>query len=958
MLENPQFSTSGLQMILDQNESFRTELQRVCIASEFVAQSIIKEPAIAVQVFNNRNSDHRDYKGALDNVLSPLIERSFGQAEAELKSLLRQFHRRQFVEILWRDSCAHCDVFETCRQMSDLADASLQASLDLLHHWSASEWGQPMAAGVPQSMIILGMGKLGAHELNVSSDIDLMFTFPESGETQFSSTKPQQREALTNQQFFTRLGQRLIDILDTRTADGFVFRMDMRLRPYGGEGALAISFDAMEDYYQNQGRDWERYAMIKARVVAGDPIQGASLLKRLKPFVYRKYLDFAMFESLRDMKRQINKQAKRGKLHADIKLGPGGIREIEFIIQALQLVHGGRDRHLQQPAIKDAMRELVAGKYLPANIADELQTSYVYLRNLEHKIQALNNEQTQRLPDQENAQIRIAYAMGHESWDKLLTALHEVRGRVAEQFRDVLRTDDDSAEKVQATNDWAPVWKLELSDAEITGMFQTEGFEDASASLKIIQDFRQDRKFLLLSAEGRQRLNAFMPVLLDAVAESEKPSLCLARVMPLIEAVSRRTAYLVLLMENPAALQQLVLYCTVSPLISDYLSKFPVLLDELLSVLDRPPEKSQLADELTMQLLRIEEENFEQQLECLRYFKQAHLLQVAAAEVSGKMPLMKVSDYLTFSAEVILDAVLSLCWQHLVKRHGFPVHSDGSYGELDFAIIGYGKLGGIELSFNSDLDLVFIHCAALDEDTVVTGAQRQINSREFYIKLAQRIMLTLGTYTMSGKLYEVDMRLRPSGASGLLVSSLDSFQEYQQNTAWTWEHQALVRARAVAGNPDLRNKFKTVRELILCKRRAITALANEVIDMREKMRKELSSHSSSEQEKTAFAIKQSRGGIVDIEFLVQFLVLAYAHKHSGLHVYTDNYRILEAAGECGLLAKQDMQALSDAYLELRAYSHQLDLQLNESVLEFPRLAYHQEAVVAIWAKIIACAAQE
>ncbi|MEX2130169.1 MAG: bifunctional [glutamate--ammonia ligase]-adenylyl-L-tyrosine phosphorylase/[glutamate--ammonia-ligase] adenylyltransferase, partial [Pseudohongiellaceae bacterium] len=474
------------------------------------------------------------------------------------------------------------------------------------------------------------------------------------------------------------------------------------------------------------------------------------------------------------------------------------------------------------------------------------------------------------------------------------------------------------------------------------------GYEDPGASLAVLEEFRKDRKFVVLAAQSRRRLDLFMPKLLDAVSKSDRPSLCLTRIMPLIEAVCRRTAYLVLLMENPGALQQLVIYCKASPLISEYLSKFPVLLDELLEVLDVPPDKSVLADELRMQLLRIDENSFEEQLECLRYFKQAHLLQVAAADVSGKMPLMKVSDYLTFTAEVILETVLSLAWQNMVSRHGYPLHTDGSFGKPEFAIIGYGKLGGLELSYNSDLDLVFLHRANLEADTVTDmDSQQSINSRAFYIKLAQRIMVILGTYTMSGKLYDVDIRLRPSGESGMLVSSLESFAEYQQSSAWTWEHQALVRARGVAGNMELIAAFGEVRRKVLSAKRDTGKVAEEVVAMRKRMRGELASSSSLKEEKLAFELKQGSGGIVDIEFLVQFLVLAHSCHCAGLMTYTDNYRILEAAMKCELLVPDDMQILINAYLELRAASHQLALHQYDALSSVQRLNC-QANVTQIW----------
>lgn len=945
--QHPIYSEAKLSSLLS-DEAFAAQLRTVWAASEFMAGAILTQPHLLQELYSLRHQSERDYPALLRAELAPFAASDHASGSQPLKQALRRFHRREFVAILWRDLCGLADMHAVCRRMSDLADAEVDAALGIVQQWSAREWGQPLIQGEPQSLVVIGMGKLGARELNVSSDIDLIFTYPAAGEI---SPPVVGTESLTHQQFFTRVGQRLIDVLDHTTADGFLFRVDMRLRPYGSEGALAISFDAMEEYYQSQGRDWERYAMIKARVIAGDLTRGQELMKRLRPFVYRRYLDFAMFESLRDMKTQINKQARGGRLADDIKLGVGGIREVEFIVQALQLVHGGRDRLLQEASIVRALNRLAAAGYLPESVTGTLLRCYEYLRRLEHRLQAVANQQTQRLPRDLQGQSRVAFAMGDDAWTTTLNTLTEVRRQVAEHFRDVLHVDQERNTVGGESRDWLPLWRQEWASATAIAALAEAGYESPEDTLSVLAAMRRERRVLTLPAESRQRLDAFMPLLLNAAMQTPHPSQCISRVMPLVEAVTRRTAYLVLLMENPGALRQLVTFCAASPIIAEHLARFPVLLDELLDVLDAPPERSRLRDELQSQLLRIDPESFEEQLECLRYFKQSHELRVAAAEVTGHLHLMKVSDYLTFTAEVILEGVLALCWQHLVRRHGYPVHFDGSHGEPEFALIGYGKLGGIELGYNSDLDLVFLHRAALDQDTVTVGDQQAINSRAFYIKLAQRIIMMLGTYTLTGTLYEVDTRLRPSGESGLLVSSLDAFTTYQQTSAWTWEHQALVRARGVGGSERLLQAFTAVRRDILGQQRDPAALGQAVTEMRERMRRELSSGASSEAERAAFQLKQGPGGIVDIEFLVQYLVLAHAHRHPALLDWTDNYRILEAARDASLLAPEDMQALIDAYLTLRAVSHRLALRQSPADAGMGDLALHQTAVQRIWRQV-------
>jgi glutamate-ammonia-ligase adenylyltransferase len=927
---------------------FSAELVSVWVASDYVANLCAQKPELLLTLKSSGELDrsHKDdFFSHLQEQLKSLSDPEAPDRDAILKSVLRLNQQRQMIRIIWRDVCGKDDIVESCADISALADASLASALALVHAWEAERWGEPSltSEGEIQSLIVLGMGKLGAHELNLSSDIDLIFAYPQNGQTAGVDG-----ESLSNQQFFTRVGQRLIDAIDTVTSDGFVNRVDMRLRPYGSEGALVCGFDAMESYYQSQGREWERYALIKARAVAGNKAAGRDLLKRLRPFVYRRYLDFSAFDSLRSMKMQINKQVRRKGLNTDVKLGAGGIREVEFIIQAIQLVHGGRDERLQQASLFGAMAAAIDGQYLPEETVCELRDAYCFLRSLEHKLQGLANKQTQMLVSAELDQTRIAFAMGFDDWQSLMTSLESHRQKVSEHFASVVSSDTDEEECDSDNSDWISLWREDLSEERAIALLQENGFEEPEQTLQLLLAFRREKSFLVLPAESRQRFTKFMPMLLAALAESATPSLGARRVMTLINAVSRRTAYLVLMQENPSALRQVVQLCSASPFVAQYLSKYPVLLDELLDGIDEPPVKSVLQEELKQQLLRIDPDDFEDQMELLRYFKLSHTLQVAAAQVTGRLTVMKVSDYLTFTAEAILEQVLALSWDVLVGKHGYPVNSEGSHGEMSFAIIAYGKLGGIELSYISDLDLVFLHNGSLEKDTVVIEGQRSINSREFYTRLAQRIMMMLSTQTVSGDLYEVDVRLRPSGESGLLVSSMEGFAKYQERDAWTWEHQALVRARAVAGSPDLQQGFYAQRTLTLSVRRDPAEVAKEVTHMRQRMRTEFAKKQKAERERTSFIIKHGLGGIVDIEFMVQFLVLAYSADHRSLLTYSDNVRILESALECGLLSQEQFTQLTDAYLALRSALHHFALaQLDHADLPVA-LGEHQQAVNAVW----------
>lgn len=951
--ENAVADADKLTTLVAENSQFGEELCAVWSASDYVAQLCIKRPTLLVELRRSgelERSNKQDYKGELTQALSQLSSASEAEHEASLKRILRLFHQQQMLRIIWRDVCYKAQVLEICADISALADAAMDCALSVLHATLSEKWGEPIGAqtGQPMRMVVIGMGKLGANELNLSSDIDLMFSYPEGGET-----RPEQGEPIANQQFFTRLGQALIDALDTVTSDGFVFRVDMRLRPYGSEGALVCSFDSMETYYQNQGRDWERYALIKGRIVAGDLEQGKILLKQLRPFVYRRYLDFSAFDALRSMKMQINKQVRRKGLNNDIKLGSGGIREVEFIVQALQLVHGGRDKRLQEPSLYKAMRVLQDNDYLPVDTVDELRNAYAFLRSLEHKLQGLANKQTQMLVSDTIEQQRVAMAMRYAHWDALMEALEQHRYRVAQHFSDVIRTDEEDKPAIDDAHQrqWSQLWREEMTESDAQKFLQEKGFEDPAASTKLIHDFRRDRNFLMLEGESRVRFTRFMPVLLDAVAQVETPSLALARVMTLISAVSRRTAYLVLMLENRHVLSSVVNLCTASPFVSEFLSQHPVLLDELLDGIDEPPGKAVLQEELAQQLLRIDPENLEDQMETLRYFKQSHTLQVAAAQISGRLTVMKVSDYLSFTAEALLEQVLALSWAFLTRKFGYPVNISGAHGEMDFVVLGFGKLGGIELSYISDLDLVFLHNGALEEDTVVTEGQRSINSRELYTRLAQRVIMMLGTQTLSGRLYEVDMRLRPSGESGLLVSSMEAFEKYEHKDAWTWEHQALVRARAVAGSSKLQGEFDAIRASVLSAARDREELAKDVTRMRVRMRDEFAKKASTERSKLSFIIKHSVGGIVDIEFMVQYLVLANCAAHPGLHSYPDNVRILEAAREAQLLDAQEHDVLTQAYLGLRSALHRFALAQMEQGDLPEELAQLQAGVGRVWKRL-------
>lgn len=932
----------------------RESWRRLAALSDFVAEQAQRDPAMFMALAAS---------GELERALAPgelraqLHERLAECADEEaLGRCLRRLRNRQQLRIIWRDISRQATLGETCRDLSDLADACI----DLAYHWlyprHCEQFGTPVGrrSGQPQHMVILGMGKLGAHELNLSSDIDLIFGYPEGGETEGA------KRPLDNQEFFIRLGQKLIRALDAITVDGFVFRTDMRLRPYGSSGALVFSFNALEQYYQDQGRDWERYAMIKARVVGGDQAAGAELLAMLRPFVYRRYLDFSAIEALRAMKQLIQQEVRRKGMSENIKLGAGGIREIEFIAQAFQLIHGGRDLSLQQRPLLKVLATLEGQGYLPPAVVAEMEEGYEFLRYTEHALQGIGDRQTQMLPADERDQARVATIMGFADWPAFHERLMHWRGRIEWHFQQVIADPDEEeagAGEACVGAEWLPLWEDALDEEAACRQLQEAGFADAAAAYRRLCDLRGGPQVRAMQRLGRERLDAFVPRLLAQTVEHEAPDRVLERVLPLVEKVARRSAYLVLLSENPGALQRLIALCAASPWIAEQIARFPLLLDELLNEgrLYHPPLAPELAAELRERLIRIAEDDLEQQMEALRHFKLAHSLRVAASEITGILPLMKVSDYLTWLAEAILDQVLALAWQHTVQRHGRPRRADGTPCDPDFLIVGYGKVGGLEFGHGSDLDLVFIHGG--DPQAETDGA-RPIDGAQFFTRLGQRIIHLLTTQTTSGALYEVDMRLRPSGAAGLLVSSLGAFQRYQENEAWTWEHQALVRARVLVGCPRLAGEFARVRAEVLGRRRDIAALRSEVSEMRAKMRDNLGTRATAAgtaenafETRVSFDLKQDAGGIVDIEFMVQYAALAWSWQYPQLLEFTDNIRILEGLQRVGLMSAEDAGLLREVYKVYRSAAHRQALQKQPGVVAGDQFQAERRAVMRLWRQL-------
>ena len=918
------------------NSVFVQENLNILVQSDFIVDAFYRYPQWLTNIINHppQADERRYYQQWLNEHLTSVLD------ETALMKALRLFRRYILVRLEWSQLTYTSSDEQILSQLSELAEIIIVTARDWLYELSCKEWGTPCShQGEPQPLLVLGMGKLGGGELNFSSDIDLIFTYPEHGQTQGG------RRELDNAVFFTRLGQRLIKALDSITEDGFVYRVDMRLRPLGEGGPLVLSFSSMEDYYQEQGRDWERYAMVKAKVL-GDQQNSFTkeLYQMLKPFVYRRYIDFSVLQSLRNMKSMIEREVRRRGLKNNIKLGAGGIREIEFIVQVFQLIRGGRVIGLQTRSLLTALQVIEQESLLDTNEVTQLRNNYLFLRRCENLLQAINDEQTQTLPEEELDQIRLATNMGFTNWSEFIEQLAVRMQQNRLIFNALIGNDDSqSAPNIKQYNDlFDDLWVPDLQLSDIKAVLPNYSDSDAEQLYQMLIQFRNDIGKRTIGVRGREILDQLMPRLLDAICNGQQAIMVFSRILPLLVNIVSRTTYLELLLEYPSALKQLIRLCSASPMISDQLAHYPILLDELIDInsLYQTIEPNEYKSQLYQYLLRIHVDDEEQQLEALRQFKQMQLLHIAAADVEHILTTMKVSDHLTYVAEALLDFVVQMAWSQMVERYGKPAHLADNHKGL--VVVAYGKLGGWELGYGSDLDLVFLHdCPA----NSVTNGDKQIDSRQFYLRLVQRIIHLFNVRTSFGILYEVDVRLRPQGDAGLLACSLDSFADYQMNEAWTWEHQALVRARAVYGENDLIKRFNQIRHDVLCKPRDENQLKTEVRQMREKMRNHLGTTQAE-----LFNLKIDEGGIGDIEFLSQYLVLNYAHSHPKMTTWSDNVRILELATHYQIMDSDEAEQLTQAYIDMRNQIHQLALQLLPSTVNSSQFYREKQIVKQSWQK--------
>ncbi|MDK9701788.1 MAG: bifunctional [glutamate--ammonia ligase]-adenylyl-L-tyrosine phosphorylase/[glutamate--ammonia-ligase] adenylyltransferase [Sulfuritalea sp.] len=879
-------------------------LADIAETSRYLGRLLEARPALAADV-----EASLDQPVSIDELAAWLAARPV--TEANLKPVLRQLKQRAYARIAARDLAGLAPLSEVTECMTLIAELAIGKAVEVLGQGLVERYGTPRGAdGRTQELIVIGMGKLGGRELNVSSDIDLIFVFPEDGDTDGA-------RSVSNFEFFTRLGRSLINAIADATEDGQVFRVDMRLRPNGDSGPLVCSFEMLENYLITQGREWERYAWIKARPLTGSRHDELEQIRQ--PFVFRKYFDFGAINAMRELHAQIRREVAKKDMADNVKLGPGGIREIEFIAQVFQLIRGGRDTPLQIKPTQEVLKLLAARGTLTPEAAAELAAAYVFLRRLEHRLQYLDDAQTHSLPVPAEDRQRVARAMGFASFEALLEELDDHRATVSRHFEQVF------ADPNHGEHALAGLWHDAGGEAQEEG-FENLGYRDPPAAARRISALRAGPLYQQMSQEIRSRFDVLVPRLIEAAAALPNPDETLSRGVDLLESISRRAAYLALLQQYPQALQKVAQLVGSSSWAANYLQRHPILLDELLDprLLEVVPDWAGFRVQLSARLEELEPDT-ERQMDTLREVHHAQVFRLLTQDIAGLLTVEKLADHLSELADILLAAAIQRAWLKMPKRH---------CETPKFAVISYGKLGGKELGYASDLDLVFLFDDAAPE------------AGENYGRLGTRLNTWLSAQTSAGQLFETDLRLRPNGDSGLAVSSMESFRKYQLESAWVWEHQALTRARFSAGDRAVGDAFERIRCEVLRQQRDLAKLREEVLAMRQKM---LDAHGTrGEERERVFDLKHDSGGLVDVEFIVQYLVLGYSHRHAELTGNLGNIALLKIAAGLGLIPPDLAEQVRDAYRDYRRMQHALRLNAARARVAPDLVQQRVDAVRELW----------
>ncbi len=897
----------------DLNPRYVTDGAYVFQFSRYVRQTAERHPNLLTELIHRGVlATEFEPAGANANLFLPDISAS----EADFMAQIRVFRTFHMLWIYWRDLSGNADLSETCAHVSWLADSCLE----MAHAWAYSAVSQQFALtdNSLKPLIIIGMGKYGSEELNVSSDIDLIFCYTAAQDI------PSSVRSL--EIFYTRLGQLIIKLLDTRTAAGFVFRVDMRLRPYGDSGALVMSDTALESYYLEQGRDWERFALVKGRFVVATEQQRRDLYAILKPFVFRRYIDFSVLESPREMKRLIQHEIRRRNLGDNIKLGAGGIREIEFITQTLQLIHGGKDPKLQGRELLAMLDRIAEAGLLESDTVRQLTNAYTFLRLLEHRLQAYKDEQTQVIPSDETRQELLALSMGFSDWRQCKKALEQHRQAVHHIFNGLFAgSEQGNAESIDVI--YSDIWLTAYKGGNVESVIAQTELEQVTGIGQILKQFAGLNVVQNCPSRAEQMLHHLVPTILAELHNFDDGRLLFQRMIDLLLAIISRTAYLELLKENTNVLKHVMMLCDRSSLVADNLADYPFIMDELINpVMLTSDSVDEFNEQLKQSLNRIPLDDIEARMNVLREIRQIQLFRLSIADISGVMDTPVISEFLSDMAVSVIQETANMAWQLMVERHGTLPSLDSSVESTTpgFCIVAYGKLGSREMSYSSDLDLVFLYRSHNETST----GPAAIDNKRFYIRLAQKIIHLLNTRTRTGVLYEVDMRLRPSGNSGLLVTDIDAFNEYQSTEAWTWEHQALVRARSICGDTELAAQFDTIRTTVLSRQREPAELKQDILQMRTRMRE----HTMEKLKPGEIDLKQSAGGLADIEFLTQYLVLQNSWKYPELLLTTSTTKLLKAIANTGSLSQSNLAMLLEQFLTIRTLLHQRSLQKLQGVI--------------------------
>ena len=873
-------------------------LQRVLLASNFAYESFLRDPYLLGPELLQLMSDPR-HADARAGVLAE------ARNDADLRTALRRFRLREALRLIWRDINGADAVETILTSASVLAESCLEAALRGAEREVAARHGVVRDAnGQPQRMVVLALGKLGGGELNFSSDIDLVFAFAAHGDSDGA-------RALDASAYYVRVGQALVSLLADRDADGYVYRVDLRLRPFGKAGRLVLSFAAMEQYFQREGRDWERYAWIKARPVAGDRNAGAQLLDTLRPFVFRRYLDYTAFAGLREMKALIDAEVARKDLADHLKLGPGGIREIEFIVQLLQLIRGGREPTLRARGLLPALAACEQLGVIPSSRAQRLRDAYRFLRKLENRVQMFADQQTHEIPADEDVRLRLALALGFPDWPPLAIELGAHRTAVVEEFAALMAVAARRRAR-QAPAQWSEFWRTLVAAGTVeAGALVVVGFDPPGAIIAELEGLLGSAALRNMSARSRERLDRVMPALFAMAAAQDEPVRSLVRLLRLVHAVARRSVYLALLDEQPAALKRLSAVFSASAFLADRVIAHPLLLDDLFDdrVDSEPPRRAAIEEALARRLATLGEADVEAEIEVIQEQRDSALFRIGLAFIGGMLDAIMAARALAEIAEVVLAAVLRIAERDLIAAHGWL---NGHIGEgSGLAIVAYGSFGGAELGFGSDLDLIFLYDGERAQGE--SDGAKPLDAARYYARVAQRVVHLLGVLTRAGRLYEVDVRLRPDGSKGMLVLSFAAYEAYQRERAWIWELQALVRARPVAGDRTLARRFVQARQRLLAEPRDAQSVRAEVIAMRARWRAE-----RDRSDERHFDLKQGAGGLVDIEFLLQALVLLHAARHPKLFASGNSADLIAATFAAGVLDAEHAAALAEAHALLLA----------------------------------------